>query len=82
MDFYEYNDMVQQWVSQVLENTGKNAELTLKYCRNIIEYGEKNTDHKLIGFGYYYMGETYYGLNDGAHFFEVMGKALSNLNQA
>ena len=24
MDFYEYNDMVQQWVSQVLENTGKN----------------------------------------------------------
>ena len=82
MDFYEYNDMVQQWVSQVLENTGKNAELTLKYCRDIIEYGEKNTDHKLIGFGYYYMGETYYGLNDGAHFFEVMGKALSNLNQA
>ena len=82
MDFYEYNDMVQQWVSQVLENTGKNAELTLKYCRNIIEYGEKNTDHKLIGVGYYYMGETYYGLNDGAHFFEVMGKALSNLNQA
>lgn len=82
MDFYEYNDMVQQWVSQVLENTGKNAELTLKYCRNIIEYGEKNTDQKLIGFGYYYMGETYYGLNDGTHFFEVMGKALSNLNQA
>lgn len=35
-----------------------------------------------MGIGYYYSGETYYGLNDGEHFFENMNKALSYLNQA
>ena len=79
MDFYEYSDVVQQWIQQVLANREINAELTLKYSNDLIEYGKKTNDCKLMGFGYYYCGETYYGLNDGVHFFDAMGKALSNL---
>ena len=82
MDFYEYNDLVQQWVQNVLDNRGKNAELTLKFTGDIIDYGQKSEDHKLLGFGYYYMGETYYGLNDGNNFFATMSKALPHLNEA
>lgn len=82
MDFTEYNDVVKRWVQQILQNREKNAELTLKYAKDIIEYGQKTDDCKLMGIGYYYSGETYYGLNDGEHFFENMNKALSYLNQA
>lgn len=82
MDFSEYSDVVRQWIEQVFANRGINAELTLKYCNDIIEFGQKNNDHKLMGFGYYFCGETYYGLNDGICFFDKMSKALSCLNQA
>lgn len=82
MEFYEYSDMVQQWISHVLENRQRNAQLTIKYCEDLVEFGAKNEDHKLLGFGYFYMGETYYGLNDGKKFFEIIGKALSHLSQA
>ena len=82
MDFTEYNDVVQGWIRQILQNREKNAELTLKYANDIIEYGQKTDDCKLMGIGYYYSGETYYGLNDGQHFFDNMNKALSYLNQA
>ncbi len=82
MDFSEYNDVVQSWIQQILQNREKNAELTLKYVNDIIEYGQKTDDSKLMGIGYYYSGETYYGLNDGQHFFDNMNKALSYLNEA
>ena len=39
MDFTEYNDVVQQWIQQIMENREKNAQLTLKYAKDIIEYG-------------------------------------------
>jgi diguanylate cyclase (GGDEF)-like protein len=82
MDFSEYSSMVQMWIQQILANRGVNAELTLKYSEDIINYGQKTDDCKLMGLGYYYSGETYYGLNDGTFFFETMSKALSYLNQA
>ena len=53
MDFYEYSDVVQQWIQQVLANREINAELTLKYSNDLIEYGKKTNDCKLMGFGYY-----------------------------
>ena len=81
MEFYEYSDMVQQWVGHVLEYRQRNARLTIKYCEDIIAFGTKNEDHKLLGFAYFYLGETYYGLNDGSKFFEIIGKALSHLTQ-
>lgn len=82
MDFSGYSDVVCQWIKQVFANRGINAELTLKYSNDIIEFGEKTNDCKLLGFGYYFCGETYYGLNDGTFFFDKMSKALSYLNQA
>lgn len=68
MEFEEYDGVVRQWIDQVLANREIDAGLTLKYSRDIIAYGEKTGDCKLMGFGYYYCGETYYGLNDGTHF--------------
>lgn len=81
MDFEQYDGEVHQWIDQVLANREIDAGLTLEYSRKIIEYGKNTGDCKLMGFGYYYCGETYYGLNDGAHFFDAMCKAISSLNQ-
>ena len=30
MDFTQYNDVVQQWIQQIMQNRETNAELTLK----------------------------------------------------
>lgn len=78
----QYNDIVQLWIREVLNNRGKNAEMTLKYCNDIIQFGMQTGDAQLIGFGYYYCGETYYCLNDGNNFFESVTKALSYLDRA
>ena len=82
MDVTKYNDIVQYWITQVMENRGKEAELSLKFCKDIVNYGMTVGDHNLIGFGYFYSGETYYLLNDGVHFFEEISKALDYLNKA
>ena len=82
MDVTKYNDIVQYWITQVIENRGKDAELSLKFCKDIVNYGMTVGDHNLIGFGYFYRGETYYLLNDGVHFFEEISKALDYLNKA
>ncbi len=82
MDFSAYNGEVREWIQEVLANRGIDAKLTLEYSNKIIGYGEKTDDNRLMGFGYYYCGETYYGLNDGVNFFEEMSKALFYLNQA
>lgn len=49
MDFSEYNEVVGAWLKEVLRNLGVDAELTLKYCRDIEEYAKKNNDAKLLG---------------------------------
>ena len=82
MELSTYNDIVQHWINQVLTNRGKDAETSLKFCQDIINYGLRNGDNALVGFGYYYSGETYYLLNDGAHFFEEISKALEYLDNA
>ncbi len=82
MDVTKYNDIVQYWVTQVMDNRGKDAELSLKFCKDIVNYGLTTKDNSLIGFGYFYSGETYYLLNDGVHFFEEISKAMDYLNKA
>lgn len=82
MEFGEYNEAVNVWISEVLHNRGVNAELTLKYCRDIEEYAEKIDDAKLMGFAYYYSGETYYLLNDGRGLFRCITRAITYLDQA
>lgn len=82
MEFGEYNEAVNVWIGEVLHNRGVNAELTLKYCRDIEEYAEKIDDAKLMGFAYYYSGETYYLLNDGRGLFRCITRAITYLDQA
>ena len=81
MDFSNYNEIVQQWIDGVLSNSNTDAELTLKYCNDIIDYGLKLDDPKLVGFGYFHIAQVYYSLNDGNQFFENISKSLyiSNL---
>ena len=82
MEFNQYNTTVQQWIHTVLENRETNADVVLECCRDIIEYGRETDDPKLMGFGFFYGGEIYYELNDGAHFFHMMTEALMYLDRA
>ncbi|MCI5874325.1 MAG: diguanylate cyclase [Clostridiales bacterium] len=82
MDFSEYNEVVRAWMNEVLRNRGVNAELTLKYCADIEQYGTKLDDAKLLGFACYYSGETYYVLNDVANLFRYITRAITYLDQS
>lgn len=80
MDFREYSNMVREWIQKVLDNRGINAELMIENCKKIEQYAVENSDTKLIGFSSYYMGETYYVLNDAESLFNYMTRALSCLD--
>ncbi len=82
MHFSEYNDVVKAWIEEVFRNRGVNAEHTLKCCRDIEQYAKEANDAKLLGFAYYYSGETYYGLNDGENLFRYITKAITYLDQS
>lgn len=82
MEFSDYNEVVQSWIRDVEEHHGRDVELTLKCCNDLIQYGIKNNDNKILGFAHYYSGETYYLLNDGVRFFDQVSKALSRLDAA
>ena len=81
MDTKNYNEIVQGWIEIVQDNCEKDAELTLKYCNDIIDYGKKTQDDSLVALGYYYEGVVYYVLNDGNHFYEAVTHALSYLSR-
>ena len=81
MKFDEYNEIVRKWTCNVIENHGVNAELTLKYCNEILEYATGTGDSKLLGFAYYYLSETYYCLNDGDNYFSTTIKAIEHLEK-
>lgn len=82
MELKGYNEIVQQWIDGVLSNISTDAEITLKYCNDIVDYGSKINDSKLIGFGYFHIAQVYYSLNDGNKFFEYIIKSLSFLEKA
>ena len=52
LEFNEYNESVKNWTKGILDNYRKDAEMTIRYCNELIEYGEKTADSKLLGFGY------------------------------
>ena len=54
MEFNEYNESVKNWTNGILDNYRKDAELTIRYCHELIDYGEKTADSKILGFGYYH----------------------------
>ena len=41
MEFNEYNESVKNWTNGILDNYRKDAELTIRYCHELIDYGEK-----------------------------------------
>jgi len=81
MDYKKYNEIVQSWIEIIQENCETDAELTLKYCENIIDYGKKTEDDGLVALGYYHEGVVYYVLNDGVHFYDSVTQALSYLSK-
>lgn len=48
MEFNEYNESVKNWTNGILDNYRKDAELTIRYCHELIDYGEKTADSKLL----------------------------------
>ncbi len=81
MDKSRYNEIVQNWMDIVQENCETDAELTLKYCNDIIEYGKSTKDDSLIAYGYYYCGVVYYVINDGNRFYDAVSSAMSYLSR-
>ncbi len=81
METYKYDEIVQNWIKIVEDNCDKDAELTLKYCKELIDYGTKTEDDSLIATAYYHEGVVYYVLNDGNRFYEAVTNALSYLTK-
>ena len=79
MDFKKYSPLVCEWIQTVLDHVQNNAELTMRCCSDIIEYGKQAGDESLVGFGYFYYAQIYYSLNDGDHFFDAVGNAMGHL---
>ena len=81
MDFREYEDSVQSFVDMVLCNREIDPVKTLYGCSRLMEYGKRTEDNKILGFAYYYSGETYYQLNDTENFFQNITTALTYLQR-
>ena len=73
MGVHGSNDVVNAWKQEVLNSRGKDAEHTLKCCLDIERYAKEHKDAALLGFAYFYSGETYYLLNDVEHMFRTVG---------
>ena len=82
VEFEEYNEKVKQLTQGILDTYRKNAELTIKYCNELIAYGENTADSKLLGFGYFYLASTLYCLNDCEHIFDVIVNAIEHLERS
>lgn len=81
MEVQESNDVVKAWKQEVLDSRGRDAERTLKSCLEIERYAKEHKDAALLGFAYFYSGETYYVLNDAEHMFRYIAQAIHLLDQ-
>lgn len=81
MEVQESNDVVKAWKQEVLDSRGRDAERTLKGCLEIERYAKEHKDAALLGFAYFYSGETYYVLNDAEHMFRYIAQAIRLLDQ-
>jgi tetratricopeptide (TPR) repeat protein len=78
----QYNRMTQEWMEKVVSSRGRDAHETLMYTEKIKQFGEKTEDDTLLGFAYYYIGETYYMLNDIEAFLKNIIQALEYLQRS
>lgn len=51
-------------------------------CKNIRDYAREQDDEKLLGYAYYYSGETYYLLNDVDKLFRNLSCSLPYLEHS
>lgn len=82
MEFEGYNEIIKQWTQGVLDTYRKDAELTIKYCNDLIDYGNRMSDAKVLGFAYYHLAGTLYCLNDCENILDITIKAIENLERA
>lgn len=82
MDYSKYNETIRTWIEEIQKNRGINAAVVLRYCEEMEKYALENNDIGLLGFSYFYMGETYYLLNDGEKMFRYITRAISYLNES
>ncbi len=82
MSYSEYNEQVQGWIHAVMQNRGIHADKTIKNCEWLEQYAIQLNDEKLLGFSYYYTGETFYALNDVERLFRYIIKALGYLERS
>ena len=82
MEFEGYSEKIKEWTQGVLDTYRKDAELTIKYCNELIAYGNKLADAKVLGFAYYHLAGTLYCLNDLQNIFDTTVKAIDNLEKS
>lgn len=82
MEYGGYDKAVRAWIQGVYDSRGNDAKKTLQFCYDIEQYAMKKSDAKLLGFAYYYSGETYYLLNESEKFFFCITKGISYLNES
>lgn len=76
MRLEEYDESVIQVVNRIYENKGRDSRRALEYAEQLTAIGKERDDDLLVGYGYYYMGESYYGMNDGKNCFRYITDAL------
>ena len=81
MDGSNYSSQVQEWIRSAMESRGMDAEKTIRCCEKIEDYARKNKDEALLGFAYYYKGESYYIQNNVDKLFENVSRALAYLDR-
>ena len=82
MEFEGYNEKIKEWTQGVLDNYRKDAELTIEYCDDLIAYGKRTGDARILGFAYHHLSGTLYCLNDGENIFDITVKAIENLEKS
>lgn len=82
MEFNDYNEKIRTWTQGVLDTYRKDAELTIKYCNDLIDYGKRTDDARILGFAYYHLSGTLYCLNDCENIFDITIRAIDNLEKA
>lgn len=79
MELDEYDESVRQLVNSIFEHKTKEPEFVVNCAEQLIEKGRVEKDSRLLGYGFYFMGEAYYNMNDGKHCFRCISEALHNM---
>lgn len=76
MDFYEYNENINELVKQVLTNRIEKPGVTKQLCKKLVQLGKNDSDSKLLSFAYYYLAEAYFDENKYDQFINHLVQGL------